>query len=60
MKKQQAELNVLENYINDIPMIVNPCRLCINKKDETHSKKCVDCCFFYGSQFVVKKIEVEG
>ena len=55
MKKQQAELNVLENYINGIPMIVNPCRLCVNKKDETHSEKCIDCCFFYGSQFVVKK-----
>ena len=31
MKKQQSELDVLENYINDIPLILDPCRLCENK-----------------------------
>lgn len=63
MKKEQEELEVLEKYINDIPLVINPCRLCVNctgiRGDiTTHlTEKCKDCCYFYGSKFEVKEVK---
>lgn len=59
MNKQTA---ILENYINDIPLIIDPCRLCVNctgvRGDiTTHlTENCKDCCYFYGSKFEAKEV----
>lgn len=56
MKKQQSELEVLEKYINDIPLILDPCRLCENKKQNEYQVVCRECMYYYGSNFKVKRI----
>ena len=59
--KLYSNLQVLENYINDVPMIINPCRLCENCNDEIHNTKvCVDCCYFYGSKLKIKEVNNEN
>lgn len=63
MKKTNEQLQSFESYINDIPLVINPCRLCVNctgvRGDiTTHlTENCVDCCYFYGSNFKVKEVE---
>ena len=63
MKKTNERLKSLESYINDIPLVINPCRLCVNCTGvcgdiTTHiTENCKDCCFFYGSKFKVKNVE---
>jgi hypothetical protein len=55
-KRLYNNLQVLENYINDVPMIINPCRSCENCINEIHNTKvCIDCCYFYDSQFKIKE-----
>ena len=56
INKQQSGLDVLEKYINDIPLILDPCRVCENKKDGEYKEICTDCMYYYGSQFKVKRI----
>ena len=56
-------VEILESYINDIPLIINPCRLCVNctgVQDDltTHLvENCKDCCYFYGSKKKKKKVK---
>ena len=57
-------VEILESYINDIPLVINPCRLCVNCTGVqdgliTHLvENCKDCCYFYGSKFEVKKVKI--
>lgn len=54
------QISILENYINDISLIIDPCDLCENKKDGKYNRKiCLDCCYYYGSCFKYKKIKGE-
>ncbi len=62
--KISDQLKSLEGYINDIPLVIDPCRLCdIWKKkkayDTGHEEDgdwvegpCRRCCWYYDSQFV--------
>lgn len=55
-KELKEQLDVLETYINDVPMIITPCRSCklIDDNKETHNDNmdlCRLCCWFYDSQF---------
>jgi hypothetical protein len=50
------ENGVIWHKQSDADDILNPCRLCENCNDEIHNTKvCVDCCYFYGSQFKIKE-----
>ena len=47
-----------ESYINDIPLVIDPCRMCkyIDANKESHVKNidvCKMCCWFYDSKFEV-------
>lgn len=63
MKKTNEQLQSFESYINDLPRVITPCRLCVNCTDvcgdiTTHIvENCKDCCYFYGSKFKVKEVE---
>lgn len=53
------QLDVLESYLNDIPMIIDPCRMCghaRNYKDgfADYGEECRECCYYYDSKFEVK------
>lgn len=53
------QLDVLETYINDVPLIINPCKMCdlIDDNKETHNDNpeiCKQCCWYYDSQFRLK------
>lgn len=60
--KFSDQLQVLESYINDIPLIINPCKECdfIDDNGESHIKNvetCKRCCWYYGSNFKQKKVK---
>ena len=60
INQTDIQISILENYINDIPLIMDPCNLCENKKDGNYNTKiCIDCCFYYSSCFKYKKIKGE-
>ena len=46
------QLQSYESYINDIPNVIDPCKMCKNKKEE-YEDVCVDCCWYYPSKFEV-------
>ena len=59
-KELKEQLEVTESYINDIPMIIDPCRMCesIDANKETHVEHvdvCQECCWYYESMFKVAK-----
>lgn len=52
------QLDSLESYINDIPMVINPCRVCkfVDKNKTSHNEHidvCSECCWYYDSKFEV-------
>lgn len=56
MSNLKEQLEVLETYINDVPLIIDPCRSCkfIDSNKETHTENvdmCKQCCWYYDSQF---------
>jgi hypothetical protein len=63
MKKTNKQPQSFESYINDIPLVINPCRLCVNCTKvcgdiTTHlTENCKDCCYFYDSKFKVKEVK---
>jgi hypothetical protein len=63
-QKISDQLKSLEEYINDIPMAIDPCKICkIYKKNDgydfAHQDEkgswekgpCNECCWFYASNF---------
>ena len=55
-ERLKEQLEVLETYINDIPLIIDPCKNCkwIDDNRESHIKNtdmCKQCCWYYDSQF---------
>lgn len=57
-KELKDQLEVFENYINDIPNVIDPCSQC-EFKDRSiwaNLEKCKDCCYYYPGNF---KIETE-
>ena len=58
-KELEEQLDVLETYINDVPLIIAPCRMCvfIDDNKQSHVKNtdmCKQCCWYYDSQFRLK------
>lgn len=63
-KALKEQLQILETYINDVPLIIDPCRECkwIDDNRESHIKNtdmCKQCCWYYDSQFKQRE-EVNG
>lgn len=66
-KELKEQLKSYEGYINDIPLVIDPCKQCkvhkkYNgwfmgefKKGEWEDGACKECCWFYDSKFEVKK-----
>lgn len=57
MSKQELEnqLKSLESYFNDIPFVLDPCKMCLNYDNEKgYTEECSTCCYWYGSNFKVK------
>lgn len=56
-KELKEQLKSYEGYINDIPLVIDPCRQCKNveRKNEEQIEKCRLCCWYYTSSFEVGK-----
>ena len=55
---KELTLKEYQNYINDIPNVIDPCKQCkkIDKNKETHVDNievCKECCWYYPSKFEV-------
>ena len=56
----REDLEVCENYINDVPNIFDPCKLCVNWDEKTcYNEDCRECCWYYASKFKLKEKEVK-
>ena len=56
----RKDLEVCENYINDVPNIFDPCKLCVNWDEKTcYNEDCRECCWYYASKFKLKEKEVK-
>lgn len=58
-KELKEQLKSLEGYINDIPFVIDPCRLCKHLVKQYnsvlgYSDKCKECCYYYDSKFEVE------
>lgn len=57
-KELKEQLKSYEEYINDIPYVIDPCKVCKNHTEEKgYEEKCATCCWFYDSKFEVEKIK---
>ena len=65
-KELKEQLKSYEGYINDIPLVIDPCKMCkIYKENDGYNYgsaseengwkqgECVECCWFYDSKFEV-------
>jgi hypothetical protein len=55
-KELKDQLDVFENYINDIPNVIDPCSQC-EFKDRSiwdNLEKCRGCCYYYSSNFKIE------
>lgn len=49
------QLKSFEIYINDITLVIDPCRMCRNHDESKgFNEMCSMCCWFYDSKFEVK------
>lgn len=58
MKKNDIKehMDNLEACINDFPLGFNPCVICGRYDEEKgYGKTCRECCWYYASQFELKK-----
>jgi len=60
-KELKEQLKSYEGYINDIPLVIDPCKMCKNeeRKNEEQVEKCRVCCWYYTSSFELN-IEAEN
>lgn len=65
-KELKDQLECYEGYINDIPLVIDPCKMCKVYKEhngydigdrlvngEWQQEYCDDCCWYYDSKFEV-------
>ena len=53
-KELKEQLKSYEGYINDIPLVINPCKQCKNHSEEKgYEAVCATCCWFYDSKFEI-------
>lgn len=49
------QLKSFESYVNYIPLVIDPCRMCGNHDDKKgYGECCSMCCWFYDSKFKIK------
>jgi hypothetical protein len=55
-KELKDQLEVFENYINDIPNVIDPCSHCEFKDRSIWDdlEKCRGCCYYYPSNFKIE------
>lgn len=58
-KELNEQLKSYEGYINDIPLVIDPCRDCefIDDNKQSHfdnTDMCKQCCWYYDSKFEIK------
>ena len=54
-KELKEQLKSYEGYINDIPLVIDPCKMCKNHSEEKgYAVKCATCSWFYASKFEIK------
>ena len=60
-KELKEQLKSYEGYINDIPLVIDPCKQCKNveRKNEEQIEKCRLCCWYYTSSFEMN-VEAEN
>ena len=67
-KEIKDQLKSYEGYINDIPLVIDPCKMCKIYKENNgyeienynslglfENGTCTGCCWYYASKFEVKK-----
>lgn len=59
-KELKEQLDVFETYINGVPLVIDPCKMCafIDDDKESHIDNvdmCKQCCWYYDSQFRLKE-----
>ena len=52
-KELKEQLKSYEGYINDIPLVIDPCKICKNHSETGYAEKCRSCCWYYDSKFEV-------
>ena len=55
-KELKEQLKSYEGYINDIPLVIDPCKQCKKQKRKSdivlgYSEECKECCWYYDSKF---------
>ena len=54
MNKIKDQLKQVEENINNLPLIINPCELCVNHNSKGYNDVCHQCCYYYASEFKMK------
>ena len=53
-KELKEQLKSYEGYINDIPLVIDPCKMCKNHSEEKgYEVVCATCCWYYNSKFEI-------
>lgn len=52
-KELKDQLESYEGYINDIPLVIDPCKMCKVYKENNgyETGTCTGCCWYYDSKF---------
>ena len=58
MKGIVEQMKMFEEFVNGVPGVINPCKLCKNRGDIYYGECCVSCCYFYASNFEADKTKV--
>ena len=54
-KELKDQLEVFENYINDIPYVIDPCPICkFEGNIQDNLEKCKEGCYYYPSKFKIE------
>lgn len=66
-KELKEQLKSYEGYINDIPLVIDPCKMCkvykakggydtgyFDSNGDWEEGACKECCWFYDSKFEVE------
>lgn len=59
-KELKEQLKSYEGYINDIPLVIDPCKQCKKQKRKSgivlgYGEECHECCWYYDSKFEMGK-----
>lgn len=53
-KELNEQLKSYEGCVNDIPLAIDPCKMCkYHSEEEGYEAVCATCCWFYDSKFEI-------